>query len=213
MNIDRFINTIMTSGRPFVVTDTPGLSERQKRAHRLCWEYNRLDPTDHERQQEILRDLFGTVDGPVAILPNFQCDYGFNIHFHGFAFLNYNCVILDTAPVHIGNGVLIAPGTVISCAGHALDPAQRVREGISPSAPIVIEDDVWIGANCTICPGVTIGKGSVIGAGSTVVRDVPAGVVAMGTPCRVHRALGPEDKIEPEDIVRLDGPGWEEDVQ
>lgn len=213
MNIDAFIQTVMTSGRPFAVSENRALSARQNEAHRLCWEYNRTDPNDGERQQEILRDLFGTMEGPVGIMPNFQCDYGFNIHFHGFAFLNYNCVILDTAPVHIGNAVFIAPGTVISAAGHAMDPGQRSREAVGVSAPIVIEDDVWIGANCTICPGVTIGRGSVIGAGSTVVRDIPAGVVAMGTPCRVHRPLGPEDKLTPEDIIRLDAPGWEAEAQ
>lgn len=210
MNIDRFIDTVMTSGRPYAVSENRELSARQRKAHRLCWEYNQTNPTDSERQQEILRDLFGTMKGPVGIQPNFQCDYGFNIHFHGFAFLNYNCVILDTAPVHIGNGVFIAPGTVISCAGHAMDAQQRTQEAVGVSAPIVIEDDVWIGANCTICSGVTIGRGSVIGAGSVVVRDVPPGVVAFGNPCRVHRPLTDEDKLAAEDIVRLDGLGWQE---
>ncbi len=210
MNIDTFINTVMTSGRPFAVRENQELGKRQRKAHRLCWEYNRTDPNDRERQQEILRDLFGTMEGPVGIMPNFQCDYGFNIHFHGFAFLNYNCVILDTAPVHIGNAVFIAPGTIISCAGHAMDAEQRGKGAVGVNAPITIEDDVWIGANCTICPGVTIGKGSVIGAGSTVVRDIPPGVVAIGTPCRVHRALGPDDKVDPEDIIYLDGPSWED---
>lgn len=210
MNIDTFINTVMTSGHPFAVRENQELGKRQRKAHRLCWEYNRTDPNDRERQQEILRDLFGTMEGPVGIMPNFQCDYGFNIHFHGFAFLNYNCVILDTAPVHIGNAVFIAPGTIISCAGHAMDAEQRGKGAVGVNAPITIEDDVWIGANCTICPGVTIGKGSVIGAGSTVVRDIPPGVVAIGTPCRVHRALGPDDKVDPEDIIYLDGPSWED---
>ena len=209
MKIDTFINTVMTSGRPFAVKENRALSERQRKAHHLCWKYNQTDPNDSERQQEILRDLFGTMAGPVGIMPNFQCDYGFNIHFHGFAFLNYNCVILDTAPVHIGNAVLIAPGVTISCAGHAMDAEQRNRGAVGVSAPIVIEDEVWIAAGVVIGPGVTIGKGSVIGAGSVVVRDIPAGVVAFGNPCRVHRALGPEDKLDPEDIILLDGPGWD----
>ena len=209
MKIDTFINTVMTSGRPFAVKENRALSERQRKAHHLCWKYNQTDPNDSERQQEILRDLFGTMAGPVGIMPNFQCDYGFNIHFHGFAFLNYNCVILDTAPVHIGNAVLIAPGVTISCAGHAMDAEQHNRGAVGVSAPIVIEDEVWIGAGVVIGPGVTIGKGSVIGAGSVVVRDIPAGVVAFGNPCRVHRALGPEDKLDPEDIILLDGPGWD----
>lgn len=207
MNIDTFINTVMTSGRPFAVCEGPNMAARQRKAHRLCWQLNQTDPTDQERQQEILRDLFGSMAGPVGVMPSFQCDYGFNIHFHGFAFLNYNVTILDTAPVNIGNGVMIAPGTVISCAGHALDPVQR-QQGVGVSAPITIEDGVWIGANCTISGGVTIGCGSVIGAGSVVVRDIPSGVVAYGNPCRAQRPLGPEDKLNAEDIIRLDGPSW-----
>lgn len=152
MNIDTFINTVMTSGRPFAVRENRALSERQRKAHRLCWKFNQTDPTDGERQQEILRDLFGSMEGPVGIMPSFQCDYGFNIHFHGFAFLNYNCVILDTAPVHIGNAVFIAPGVIISCAGHAMDPVQRGKGAVGVSAPIVIEDDVWIGAGVVVGP-------------------------------------------------------------
>ena len=117
-------------------------------------------------------------------MPDFQCDYGFNVHFHGFAFLNYNCVILDTAPVHIGNAVFIAPGTVISCAGHAMDPVQRGKLAVGVSAPINIEDDVWIGANCVITPNVHIGRGAVVGAGAVVTRDVSPYTVVGGVPAR-----------------------------
>lgn len=208
MDIDTFINTVMTSGKPFAACEGPSLGAKQRKARQLCWQFNQIDPTDCARQQEILQDLFGSMNGPVGIMPSFHCDYGFNIHFHGFAFLNYNVTILDTAPVHIGRGVFIAPGTVISCAGHAMDPEQRCA-GVGVSAPITIEDEVWIGANCTVGAGVTIGRGSVIGAGSVVVRDIPAGVVAFGNPCRVHRALSEKDKLDPSEIIMLDGAGWD----
>lgn len=102
--------------------------------------------------------------------------------------MNYNCVILDTSPVHIGKNAFIAPGVCIACAGHGILPAQRA-EGVSTSAPIIIEDDVWIGANATVIGGVTIGEGSIIGAGSVVVRDIPRGVIAVGNPARVLRKL------------------------
>lgn len=102
--------------------------------------------------------------------------------------------------MHIGANAFIAPGVCIACAGHAIDPAQRAA-GIGTSKPITIEDDVWIGANATVCGGVTIGKGSIIGAGSVVVKDIPAGVIAAGNPCRVLRPIGPDDRIAPENIT------------
>ena len=109
-------------------------------------------------------------------------------------------MILDTSPVNIGAGTFIAPGVCLACSGHAIDPEQRSL-GIGTSAPITIEDKVWIGANTTVCGGVTIGAGSVIGAGSTVINDIPAGVVAAGTPCRVIRKITEEDKISKDKII------------
>ena len=139
--------------------------------------------------------LFGTCHSKTFVQPGFRCDYGFNIHTHGLAVINYNCVILDTSPVHIGANAFIAPGVCISCVGHAIAPEQRA-EGITTSAPITLEEDVWIGANAVICGGVTIGKGSIIGAGSVVTRDIPAGVVAAGTPCRPLRTVTEADRID-----------------
>jgi len=168
--------------------------ELQMPAKQLCWQYNQTKPDDTVTKEEILSKLFGSYQKQVFIEPDFRCDYGFNIHFHGFAIVNYNCVILDTSPVHIGAGVCIAPGVCITCAGHAIDPEQRVA-GIITSAPITIEDGVWIGANATVCAGVTIGKGSIIGAGSVVTKDIPAGVIALGSPCKVVRPITDQDRI------------------
>lgn len=168
--------------------------ELQLPAKQLCWECNQARPDDMAARQAILAKLFGSYHKQAFIESGFRCDYGFNIHFHGLAILNYNCVILDTSPVNIGAGVCIAPGVCISCAGHAIDPVQRVG-GLMTSAPIIIEDEVWIGANATVCAGVTIGKGSIIGAGSVVTKDIPAGVIAVGSPCRVVRAITEEDRL------------------
>ena len=173
--------------------------ELKRNAQKLCWEYNQTGPIETEKRKEILQKLLGKCTDLTFIEPSFQCDYGFNIFIHGLAVINYNCVILDTSPVNLGENIFIAPGVCIACAGHSIDPSQRA-EGISTSKPIVIERDVWIGANAVICGGVTIGHGSVIGAGSVVNKDIPPMSVAAGTPCRVIRKIRESDKIKPEDI-------------
>lgn len=173
-------------------TDMP--MELQGKAKELCWKYNMTGPHEEEKRKSILKELLGTYNSHTFIEPSFRCDYGFNIHMHGFVLINYNCVILDTSPVNIGAGVFIAPGVCIACPGHAILPSQRA-EGIGTSEPITIEDGVWIGANATVCGGVTIGKGSIIGAGSVVTKDIPEGVIAVGNPCKVLRKITEEDRI------------------
>lgn len=171
------------------------LSKMQHKAKMLCFEYNNTSPDEKEKRKEILKNLLGTYNPLVFIEPTFHCDYGFNIHMHGLTIINYNCVILDTSPVNIGKNVFIAPGVCIACSGHSINSEQRAK-GIGTSKPITIEDDVWIGANSTICPGVTIGKGSVIAAGSVVNKDIPQGVVAAGVPCKEIRTVTKDDIIE-----------------
>ena len=193
------ILTLMKSNEAYSAANSDMPMELQKKAKRLCWEYNTCCPDDEEKRAELLRQLFGTCHPLTFIQPTFQCDYGFNIHTHGLTVVNHNVVILDTSPVYIGANAFLAPGVCLSCVGHAMDAEQRAQ-GILTSAPITLEDDVWIGANVTVCGGVTIGKGSVIGAGSVVTRDIPAGVVAAGTPCRVLRPVTERDRIETSSI-------------
>jgi acetyltransferase-like isoleucine patch superfamily enzyme len=170
-------------------------SELQQKAKELCFKYNQTGTSEGEKRSNILKELLGTYHPLTFIEQSFHCDYGFNIHTHGLTVINYNCVILDTSPVYIGANVFIAPGVCLACSGHAVLPSQRA-EGIVTSKPITIEDDVWIGANATVCGGVTIGKGSIIGAGSVVNKDIPAGVIAVGNPCRVLREITEEDIIK-----------------
>ncbi|MBU5227056.1 MULTISPECIES: sugar O-acetyltransferase [Clostridium] len=169
-------------------------SQLQQKAKELCWRYNQTGPSEGEKRSSILKELLGTCHPLTFIEPSFRCDYGFNIHTHGLAVINYNCVILDTSPVHIGANAFIAPGVCLACSGHAILSRQRA-EGIGTSKPITIQDDVWIGANATVCGGVTIGKGSIIGAGSVVNKDIPEGVIAVGNPCKVLREITEEDII------------------
>ena len=195
---------IMRTQEPYVCMYDQVPVEHQKVAKRLLKKYEAIDEDDRESQVRVLSELLGTSNPEVFIGEGFRCDYGYNIHFHGMAVLNYNVVMLDTSPIHIGAGALIAPGVCLTCAGHAIDPVQRMA-GVNTSKPITLEDGVWIGANATICGGVTIGKGSIIGAGSVVTKDIPAGVVAVGNPCRVLREITDADIEELENpSVRVD---------
>lgn len=163
------------------------------KAQNLTWEFNNTRPDENEKRSEILQELFGTCSPLTFIEPSFKCDYGFNIHTEGLTFINYNCVMLDTSPIYIGENAFIGPGTILTCAGHPLDATER-GIGTLTSKPITLKKNVWIGANCTICPGVTIGEGSVIGAGSVVTKDIPDGVIAVGNPCKVLRRITENDK-------------------
>lgn len=174
-------------------------SELQEKAKFLCWKYNQTSPLEKDKRQSLLQELFGECHPLTFIEPSFRCDYGFNIHTHGLIVINYNCVILDTSPVHIGENTFIGPGTCLACAGHAIDAKQRAA-GVGTSGPITIGRNVWLGANVTICGGVEVGEGSIIGAGSVVTKNIPAGVIAVGNPCKVLRPITEEDKLQPMDF-------------
>ena len=192
---------MMKTNKSFAYKHSDEFLDVQKRAKNLCWEFNQTSPDEDEKRSKILKELFGTCHPSTAIEPTFRCDYGFNIHTHGFTLINYNCTILDTSPVHIGANAFIAPGVCLACSGHAIDSKQRTKDAICTSKPITLEDDVWIGANTVVCGGVTIGRGSVIGAGSVVTKDIPENVIAVGNPCRVIRKITEKDKINPLEII------------
>ena len=175
-------------------------AEYKEKARRLCHALNQTPQTEPEKRQEILKDLLGSIGEHSTILPSFYCDFGSNIHMGDLCLINYNSVILDTAPVILEDGVFIAPGAVLSCASHPVDMEQRLS-GINVAKPIVIKKGAWLGARVTVLGGVTIGEGAVIGAGAVVTKDVPAGVVAGGVPCRVIRKITEQDKLKPEEIL------------
>ncbi|EDM26889.1 putative maltose O-acetyltransferase [Lentisphaera araneosa HTCC2155] len=186
----------MLAGKLFDPADTQLFDERQN-ARRLCRLLNESTETEMDKRKAILKELFKSNEEPPWIELPFRCDYGSNISFGKKVFLNFDCVILDTAKIHIGDYVLIGPKVQITAPQHPIDPEQR-RTYFETSAEINIHNDVWLGSGSIICPGVTIGEGSVIGAGSVVTKDIPAGVVAVGNPCKVLRPICPEDKVSPQ---------------
>ena len=182
----------MVAGLPYQANAEDGPAQRQ-RAKRLVYRLNNLPPEAVEERMAILRELLGRMGEGCWIEPPFRCDYGSNIFLGAKFYANYNLTILDCAAVTIGDNVFLGPGVGIYTAGHPLDAALR-REGWEDAHPITIGDDVWIGGGAVLLPGVTVGSGSVVGAGSVVTRDVPPGVVAAGNPCRVLRPIGEPDR-------------------
>jgi maltose O-acetyltransferase len=160
----------------------------RSRAAGLLKEFN--DEADDGLRRGTLAKLFGRVGRNANIMPIFACDYGYNIVVGHNLFMNYNCVMLDCAPIVIGNDVKFGPAVQIYTAHHPLDAASR-REGLESASPVSVGDNVWVGGAAVICPGVAIGDDAVIGAGSVVTRDVPAGAVVAGNPARVLREVLP----------------------
>lgn len=166
--------------------------EEQKRARRLTQELNTADRADFEKIAGIVKELLGKSEGAM-INPPFYCDYGNHIEVGKNFFANYNCTILDVAKVVIGDNCLLAPNVAIYTAGHPVHPETRntmYEYGIE----VTIGDNVWIGGNSVICPGVYIGDNCVIGAGSVVTKDIPKWSIAAGNPCKVIRKITEADR-------------------
>ena len=157
----------------------------------LIYQYNNLHPSELERRYEILKELLGECHEETLIEPPFRCDNGKNVFIGRYFYANYNLVLLDHMPITIGNNVLIGPNVVISSATHNIDYRIRNKDNHMDigGAPVVIEDNVWIGANVTVMPGVTIGKHSVIAAGSVVTTDIPPDTMAAGVPAKIIKKL------------------------
>lgn len=169
------------------------LKERAK-AKDLCYEFNHLRPSDEEKQTEIMKRLLGKTKKAFCIVAPFWCDYGYNIKIGENFFANHNTVILDGGKVTFGDNVFIAPNCGFYTAGHPID-LERRNQGLEYAYPILVGDNVWIGAGVQVMPGVTIGSNVVIGAGSIVVKDIPDHSVAVGNPCQVIRAITEKDKM------------------
>lgn len=167
---------------------------RQKCAD-LCYEFNMCKPSDTAGQKNIIKQILGKTKESFVITAPFYCDYGTNISIGNNFYTNYNCTILDGAAVTFGDNVFIAPNCVFSTAGHPIDVEQR-NEGLEIALPITVGDNVWIGTNVSVLPGVKIGSNTVIGAGSVVNKDIPDGVIAAGNPCKIIRKITHTDKFK-----------------
>ena len=187
-----------------------GLEEDRLSCKKKIYEYNLLPPENRELIPAKLKALLGRCGDNIMIEPPFHCDYGWNIEVGDWFFANYNLTILDVGKVTIGSCVQIAPNVSIYTAGHPVHPDSR-DSGYEYGIPVTIGDNVWIGGDSVILPGVSIGDNTVIGAGSVVTRDIPPNVIAAGNPCRVIREITEEDrfyyfkkrKFDPEALAEL----------
>ena len=185
--MDRSMRDRMLAGDLYIADD-PELIRDSQRAQQLTHRINALDPTDLEERNRLLRELLGTFGEGSEIRPPLQCDYGYQTTIGARTFANFGLILLDVATISIGDDVQIGPNVQLLTATHPLEPSVR-RDKWEAAEPITIGDNVWLGGGVIVCPGVTIGADTVVGAGSVVTRDLPPRVLAVGSPARVIREL------------------------
>ena len=204
------MNNIERRDKGMAYISDDSVMEQQKRARILTQKLNTMDRSDFKGISDVIKELFGRSDG-AWVNPPFYCDYGFNIEVESNFFANYNCTMLDVAKITIGDNCFMASNVAIYTAGHPIHPDSR-NSMYEYGIPITIGDNVWIGGNTVICPGVTIGSNCVIGAGSVVTKDIPDWTVAAGNPCRVIRKITDEDKRFYYKNIPFDDDAWEDIV-
>lgn len=172
-----------------------GLAEDRAATWILLQKYNSLPVSDIKGLDLLAKEILGSSQNKIRIKPPFYCDYGYNIYVGENFFANYNLTILDTAPIHIGDNVKIGPNVSIFAAGHPISPTIR-NTGMEFGKEIHIGNNVWIGGNTVINPGVKIGDNTVIGSGSVVTKSIPNNVVAAGNPCKIIRKISEQDELQ-----------------
>ena len=160
----------------------------------LLFEYNSLAPSKKVEKERLLKEMFYSIGKNCYIETPFHSNFGGgNVIFGDNVYANFNLTLVDDTYIEVGNNVMFGPNVTLATAGHPIEPSLR-KKGYQYNAPITIGDNVWIGANTLVMPGVKIGENSVIGGGSVVTKDVPANVVAFGNPCKVYRLIGEKDR-------------------
>ena len=177
-------------GLPYISDDA--VFEEQRVCRRILQRLNTVDRSDFEEIGKIVKELFGKSEN-AFLNPPFYCDYGSHIEVGKNLFMNYNCMIIDVAKVTIGDNCMFAPNVAIYTAGHPVHPVTR-NSLYEYGVEVTIGDNVWIGGNSVVLPGVHIGSNTVIGAGSVVTKDIPDWVIAAGNPCKVIREITEEDR-------------------
>jgi maltose O-acetyltransferase len=170
------------------IADDPELAEQNLRAMDLMDAFNATSARDPDERRRLLTELLGEVGDGVEIRPPLRVDYGSHLRIGARTFANFGLIALDVAPITIGQDVQIGTNVQLLTPTHPIEPGPR-RDKWEAAAPITIGDNVWLGSGVIVLPGVTIGKNTVVGAGSVVTRDLPADVVAVGNPAGVRRAL------------------------
>ena len=189
-------------GEPFDGS-SPELVELTLQTKRLLRQLRETDYADDEAKKAIYKLLFGSIGNQVLIDIDFRCEYGKNIHIGNQVIINMNCTFLDNGAINIGDNVMIAPDVKIYTATHSVVFSERMPVRSNPKAsicdtiacPVTIENGVWIGGGAVILPGVTVGRNSVIGAGSVVTKSIPANSIAVGNPCRVIKSIDNEKTL------------------
>lgn len=175
--------------------EDPDIMREQRGYLEKLYDFNATRPHEPEKREALLRELFAEIGKDCYIEPPLYCNWGgHHVHFGDRVYANFHLTLVDDTHIYVGSDTMLAPNVTIATAGHPIDPALRDR-GYQYNLPVHIGRNCWIGAGAVVLPGVTIGDNTVIGAGSVVTKDIPAGVVAVGNPCRVLRPVGERDRL------------------
>ncbi len=179
------------------------LFDRRVRAKKLFRAYNKTEDDETELRQQLLQQLFKKIGRNVWIEPDFRCEFGTNITIDDDVYINFGCIILDCAEVTIGFHTLLGPNVGLYAANHSIDATERINGGCQ-GKPIHIGNNVWLGGDVKVVPGVSIGDNTIIGTGSIVTKDIPSNVIAVGNPCHVIREITKEDRTPYFERLRLE---------
>lgn len=185
----------MNDGKWYDANHDPLIVKHRLEADDLCFKYNQTKPSDIDTQKIILEKLKVKLGEDTTLLAPVYMDYGYKVTIGSRTFINHNAYFMDGGGITIGSNCFVGPNCGFYTATHPLIAKER-NTGLEKAHPITIEDNVWIGGDVTILPGVTVGEGSVIGAKSLVNKDIPQGVIAVGNPIRILRKINPNDSVE-----------------
>jgi len=183
----------MAEGRLYLPEDENIMAEQLLCLEKL-YDFNMTRPSEQDKRAEMLKEMFAEIGEECYIEPPLHSNWaGKHVHFGSYVYANFNLTLVDDTDIFVGDKVMFGPNVTVATAGHPIEPSLRNLQ-MQYNIPVHIGNNVWIGANSVILPGVTIGDNTVIGAGSVVTKDIPANVVAVGNPCRVLREIGDRDR-------------------